>query len=373
MDSFNPERLREIRIVSKMTLEQVAINLGITKQAVSKYERGRSIPSYETINKIINILNVPMQFLSKSSISSSGLNTLLFFRTVSSTTKTQIEFADTICKWNYEILQGIIPFEDIPNMNLPEIDESLSISEKAVFLRQYWRLGISPIENMVDVLENNGFFVFVVNSSELNTDAYSRIINDTPIIVLNEYKGTSVRQRFSLAHELGHLILHRNLSDVDFDLRSKEIEKEASIFASSFLMPPVKFSSTVVSHKLDHFLNLKKEWKVSIAAMIYHCKQQGILDDKQSESLQMQLSKKWGRKTEPFDNELIFEKPLFLSKKLQKYVVDRASFEYFFDATRLPITVVERIAFLPEGYLSRYFVDIPVGDSMIGYEQLSLF
>ncbi len=373
MEGFNPERLREIRIVKKMTLNELALNLGITKQAVSKYECGRSIPSPETIDKIMNVLDVPRQFLTKKSVTPVGLNSLLFFRTVSSTTKTEIEFAETVSKWSYEVLHGICSFESISNINLPEIDIEMSISEKAAFLRQYWGLGDSPIENMISTLENNGIFVFVINSSELHTDAYSRIINNIPIVVLNEYKGTAVRQRFSLAHELGHLVLHRNLSETDFEFRAKEIEKEASLFASHFLMPPAKFSSSIVSCKLDYFLRLKREWKVSIAAMIYHCKHLKILDDKQSELLQMQMSKKWGRKTEPFDNELVFEKPSYLFERIQKYVIDKISFENFFGTSRLPIDAMERICFLPEGYFSKYFVDIPLEGTTAGYEQLSLF
>jgi Zn-dependent peptidase ImmA (M78 family) len=249
----------------------------------------------------------------------------------------------------------------------------MSISEKADFLRQYWEIGNSPIENMISLLENNGIFVFVVNSSGIHTDAYSRIINNIPVVVLNKYKGTSVRQRFSLAHELGHLVLHSNLTEMDFELRAKEIEKEASLFASNFLMPPAKFSSSVISPKLEHFLELKKEWKVSIAAMIYHCKQIGILDDKKANALQMQLSKKWGRKTEPLDNELGFEKSLYMQQQVQKLVIDKLSFESFFDVIRLPIDAIEQLCCLKNGYFSTYHVDMKLEEEKMEYEQLSLF
>lgn len=373
MDGFNPERLREIRIAKKMTLAQLAKELGITKQAVSKYECGKSIPSSDVINKLIRIMDIPIQFLTKKSIEHTGADTLLFFRTLSSTTKTQMEFAEIISRWGYEILHGMNSIESIDEINLPEFEASMSIPQKACFLREYWGIGSLPVENMISLLEKNGIFVLAVSDSEIKTDAYSRVISDIPIVVLNESKGTAVRQRFSLAHELGHLVLHRHLTRAEFEVREKEIEDEASLFASNFLMPPANFSALVVSPKLDRFLELKREWRVSIAAMIYHCRQLEIIDDKKTRALQMQLSKRWGRKTEPLDDELSYEKPVYLSEHIKKEVVDKISFGNLFDAIRLPIDAIERICYLPEGYFSEYNIGLNYIEEETEYKQLSLF
>ena len=373
MFGFNPERLKEIRVVRKMTLEELAINLGVTKQAISKYEHGKSIPSSETIIKMLKVLSVPRQYLNKNSIETINSSSVLFFRTASVTSKSDIDFADIESKWGYEVIVGLDSFEKIQSANIPCVDENLSIPEKTMLLRQFWNLGTSPIENMTSTLEKNGIFVFVVNSSTFTTDAYSRIINGIPIIVLNSHKGTSVRWRFNLAHELGHLILHRDITKEDFVRRAKEIEDEASLFASCFLMPPDSFGISVISPKIEHFLDLKKEWKVSIAAMIYHCGALWILDSRQTLALQMQLSKKWGRKNEPFDDEFVFELPKYLFNQSQKYILDKNSFEKFINIVRLPIGDVEQLCSLPEGYFSIY--DINTSDDTISmvYGQLSLF
>lgn len=372
MNCFNPERLKEIRVVQKKTLAQLAKDLGVTKQAVSKYEFGKSIPSSETISKMIEIFGIPVQFLTKKSIEHTGLNTLLFFRTLSSTTKSQIEFAETLSRWGYEIISGINSAESIDKVNLPDFEPSMSILEKATFLREYWGVGNSAIANMISLLENNGIFVFVVDDLEINTDAYSIVINNVPLVVLNERKGTSVRQRFSLAHELGHIVLHSHLTQAEFESREKEIEDEASLFASNFLLPPVKFSASVVSPKLDRFLDLKREWKVSIASMIYQCNQIGIIDNKKAQALHMQLSKKWGRKTEPLDDELSYEKPTYLSTKIKKIVVDRISFEKLYDVIRLPISAIEKLCYLQKGYFSEYNIKLDYNEEEPEYEQLSL-
>jgi Zn-dependent peptidase ImmA (M78 family)/transcriptional regulator with XRE-family HTH domain len=374
MLGFIPERLKEIRTVRRMNLSQLASSLGLTKQAVSKYEHGKSIPSSEIINKILNILCVSKSYLTKNPIAVNGTNSSLFFRAASTTTETDRSFANIICKWGYEIVLGMNSFENIPKLNLPNLDGELTIPEKVTYLRQFWNLGNTPIANVTSFLEANGIFVFIVNSSELHTDAYSKIINGVPIVILNEHKGTAVRWRFSLCHELGHLVLHKNLSTTEFELKAEKIEREASLFASCFLMPVESFKNSVVTSRLDGFLELKKEWKVSIAAILYNCEHNGIIDKNKYIALQKQLAKKGWRKDEPFDDEFEFEKPMYFYEQAKKYLIDKNSFERFNNLVRLPIMDVERLCSLPDGYLAKYnggvaFDDIAEAD----HRQLSFF
>jgi len=374
MPGFNPERLKEIRIIRKMNLSQLAAELGLTKQSVSKYELGNSTPSLEVINKMLNILNIFRNYLTKDSIDTSGVCSSLFFRAASTTTETERYYANIICKWGYEIVQGIDIFENIPNVNFPNLIEKLTIPEKAAYLRRFWKLGNTPINNITSVLEANGIFVFTVNSSELHTDAYSKIINGIPIIVLNEYKGTAVRWRFNLCHELGHLVLHKNLSATEFELNAKKVEEEASLFASCFLMPEENFRNSVITTKLDGFMELKKVWKVSIAAMLYHCKYIGIIDNNKYIALLKQLSKRGWRKNEPFDDEFEFEKPKYFYDYAKKYLTDKNNFEQFNNSVRLPIKDVECLCSLPEGYFTEYVNEVTMDDDNTkSYQQLGLF
>jgi Zn-dependent peptidase ImmA (M78 family)/transcriptional regulator with XRE-family HTH domain len=374
MSGFNPERLKEIRIVRKMKLPQLAKKLGLTKQAVSKYEHGKSMPSTEIINKMLNILDISRNYLTKSSININGASSSLFFRAASTTTETDRHYANIICKWGYEIVQGMNTFENIPNVNFPIFNKELTIPEKAAYLRQFWNLGNMPIDNITSVLEANGIFIFIVNSSELHTDAYSKIINGIPIIILNEHKGTAVRWRFNLCHELGHLVLHKNLSATDFNLNEEKIEKEASLFASCFLMPEESFRNSVVTTRLEDFLELKKEWKVSIAAILYNCEYIGLIDHNRYIALQTQLSKKGWRKNEPFDDEFTSEKPMYFYHQVKNYIKDKNDFERFKNFVRLPIRDVERLCSLPEGYFTEYISGITMDDGdTIDYQQLNLF
>ena len=359
MSGFNPNRLREIRIVRHMTLDRLAGLLGITKQAVSKYEHGRSIPSPDVLDKMLWTLKVPRAYLVKDDILLGCGSSALFFRAMRSTPRGNAEYADIISRWCYEILCGIDIYKE-SRFAFPDVDAELTIQEKAVRLRQQWDMGTLPIPNMTALLEKNGFYVFIIDSAELKTDAYSRIINDIPIIVLNKNKGTAVRQRFSLAHELGHLILHRGLSETDFTARSDDLEREANLFAEHFLMPADRFGNSVMMPKLECFVSLKKTWGVSVAAMIYHCGQIGLIDSRRTKLLQMQMSKQGWNKNEPLDDKIAFEVPRQL---IDQQITDINSFAAFYDIVRLPTDEIERLCSLPEGCFSARYNEIALEEN----------
>lgn len=376
MPGFNGNRLKEMRVVRKMTLEQLAQALGMTKQAVSKYEHSQSIPAPETIDKMMSILGMPFKYLCKEDISFNAECSALFFRAMSSTTQGNVDYADIKSRWGYEILSAI-EAPRTKQFSLPSIKDNLAISEKAIELRKYWGIGLLPIKNMTELLENNGVFVFVVNTTDLKTDAYSRIINGIPVIVLNKSKGTVVRWRFSLAHELGHLFLHRGLSETDFVLGNKELEDEANLFAEYFLMPTDGFKNSVIATKLEHFIPLKKEWGVSVAAIIYHCNRIGLIDLHRTKSLQIQMSKQGWKKKEPLDDEFEFERPKLLESIICQQVTDSNSFSSFYNTVRLPIGEIESLCSLREGFFSTYYLESEMVENTSSgypaYEQLSLF
>jgi Zn-dependent peptidase ImmA (M78 family)/transcriptional regulator with XRE-family HTH domain len=354
MEGFNPERLKEIRIVKNMTLEQLADRIGVTKQAVSKYERGLSIPSPKVIEKILISLQIPRKYLNKGSISPAGTNSALFFRTSKSTKRIEKDFADIQSRWGYESLWGIRSFEPLPSMNLPVFAPGQDIPGKASLLRNHWGIGTAPVENLTALLEKNGIFTFIIDTSKFHIDAYSRIINGIPVIVLNKNRGTPVRRRFSLAHELGHLVLHQSLSEAEFEANNEKIEAQANLFAGCFLLPEESFGRSVIAPKLEHFISLKKEWKVSISAMIYRCKDLGVLESRKITKLFRQIAKKKWQSFEPLDDEIESEEPLYLLKQAQKHLIDRNSIEKFIDATRLPLPDMEKLCFLPKNFFSEY-------------------
>lgn len=362
MASINPNRLKEARVIRGLTIDALASMLLVSKQAVSKYENGKTNPSPETIMKISDILEVPISFLTKGDENlANHLNkSPFFFRTLKTTKKYEKEYAHIKLKWAYELddaLRKLAGKDLLPN--IPDLSNIKGIEQKSIALRQYWGLGLEPVDNMVDLLENNSIPVFCINTNQVKIDAYSQYLDERPIVVLNSSRGTAVRWRFDIAHELGHLILHKNISKSELDdpIKYEQIEKEANIFASAFLLPKDSFGVSIASDKLTYFLKLKKKWKVSVAAMIYRAKSLEIISEEKAERLSKQISIKGWRKEEPGDSEISYERPSVVKNIIDGIVTDKVIASSLIEKIRMSTNDIEEIGSLGKGFFSKFGIN----------------
>ena len=128
---------------------------------------------------------------------------------------------------------------------------------------------------------------------------------------------SAVRSRFDAAHELGHMVLHRNIDENKLRDTSyfKLIESQANSFASAFLLPEQTFSQEVLfAPNLGMLVALKSKWRVSIAAMVMRLRQLRLISRERERRLFMNISKRHWRTKEPLDDELEIEKPSVLQK-----------------------------------------------------------
>src|SRR5689334_686467 len=139
-----------------------------------------------------------------------------------------------------------------------------------------------------------------------DVDAFSTWQDGRPFIFLADDKKCAVRSRFDAAHELGHMILHRHLTqdEIEDPDTLNRIEHEANRFAAAFLLPAKTFISEIYSSNLKQFLDLKKRWKVAIGAMIYRCKDLGVFDERLHVNLRKQMSFQGWVRHEPLDDEI---------------------------------------------------------------------
>jgi len=176
---------------------------------------------------------------------------------------------------------------------------------------------------MVSLLESKGIIVssFVVENKKI--DAFTQVHLNGEIeqfcVVLGNDKQSMVRRNFDAAHELGHIILHRNIGDLSnlSKIEMKRLEDEANAFAAGFLLPSKSFFADLVSpNKLDFYVSLKKKWKVSMAAMIMRSKQLGRLNNNQYLYLFKQLSSNQWRTREPYDDIWEIPRPQLFKKAI---------------------------------------------------------
>lgn len=321
-----PQRITEAREARKYNMTQLADLLGVTKQAVSRYELNLAHPSSSVIAKMSEVLDFPESFFYKPNPIDSTDSTV-FFRTFKSSEATERSMIQVKCKWTSEAYRFLSQYVKMPALNLPPIEyftskPSLSdndIEEIARITREHWKLGTGPIDNLTYIMEKNGI---VISGSFIDgdkTDACSMMKDRTPIIFCNKNLRSACRIRFSLAHELGHILMHGYVTkdDIKDSAYLKKIESQANRFASALLMPEESFVPDIRSLSLNYFVMLKEKWKTSIASMIYRCKDLDLIDSHTYETMYRQLSSKRWRKIEPLDDSIPVEPPKLLKSGIE--------------------------------------------------------
>ena len=186
-------------------------------------------------------------------------------------------------------------------------------------VRDYWGIDSGPIDNLQYLLESNGIVLTGFKDEESSIDAHSLqvTINERKmyIVALAIGKKPIERLRFDMAHELGHILMHRWMVETD-EMTKEEfnaLEKQANIFASAFLLPRKIFTLIVSAYPttLGYYLELKKKWKVSMQAMIYRSRQLGIISGNQFQYIMRQISKNGWRLREPGDKPGKLEANIF--------------------------------------------------------------
>ena len=145
--------------------------------------------------------------------------------------------------------------------------------------------GDGPLRNLTRAVERAGVCLVPLTGLQ-GIDGLSTWVEDQPVIGLR-VDAPGDRFRFSLAHEIGHLVMHTRKSPVS--------EDEANRFASALLMTDDDFDAAIPEHPtLSDFIAMKRDWGVSVGALVYRAHQLGYLDSRSYRSLQIQMSK-WGK------------------------------------------------------------------------------
>ena len=197
---------------------------------------------------------------------------------------------------------------DLPPLDVSDLSD-YPPEIAASMLRQDWGLGEKPILNSVHLLESKGVRVFSLAENSKKVNAFSLWREDVPFIFLNTMK-TAENSRFDAAHELGHLVLHR-----DGKTTGRKAEDEANRFASHFLIPQSDLLSFRKPHySIEWLIDLKARWRVSLAALCYRMHKEGLLSDWRYRDLCIQIRTKF-KNTEP--NGIAIEKSVVWSKVMQ--------------------------------------------------------
>jgi len=298
------ERLQRARKAAGFALRTLAEQAELSHTTISKFEKEQQKPSSAQLIKLAKILGVRTEyFFRPQNLKIEGIE----YRKKStlpqkSLDKIQADIFDQAERW-HELL-NLYPQSPIQPFALPlglpeQITDAEQIEALAEIVRAEWNLGLSCIPELIDTLESQG--IMVISStvdSDNKFDGLAGTVNSMPLIVVGA-NWTGDRQRFTLAHELGHLLLKGRLSNA---LEAEE-EKLCNQFAGAFLLP----KQTLIEHlgNKRHQLEpgelyfLKHEFGISMQGVLFRAKQTGIITQSTFERIFMTFSQRGWRKQEP--------------------------------------------------------------------------
>jgi Zn-dependent peptidase ImmA (M78 family)/DNA-binding XRE family transcriptional regulator len=236
LEPFSPNRLtvaRERRGLTKKALSEV---VGLSAQAITAFEDGSTLPLSDTVTRLAFSLRFPLGWFYSSSLEDLPPDAISFrsrSRMTTSTRAMTLATGQIACDFLSPALQRYFSF---PALDLPDLNGDTP-ERAAKILRDYWKLGQGPIKNMVHLLEAKGIEVYWINLESDCVDAVSFWRDNKPYVLLNLTKPAGERERFDLAHELAHLVLHRQAKIGP----ERNLETQAHNFASAFLLPETQF------------------------------------------------------------------------------------------------------------------------------------
>jgi Zn-dependent peptidase ImmA (M78 family)/transcriptional regulator with XRE-family HTH domain len=293
---FNPERLTLARQRRGLNKSALAERLGVSARTVTAYERGESEPLPENLAALADVLNFPERFFEEHEtpiVPPDGAS----FRALSRMTARQRDAAlgaGALCI----LLEALLSREfELPVVDIPDLDQVAAHhgpEHAAAAVRARWGLGHAPIPNVLHLVEKHGIRVFSLVEEAHEVDAFSFWHDGTPFICLNTLK-TAEHSVFDVAHELGHIVMHRS----HHAPRGRREEDEANQFASAFLMPleDVRVAAPAFPN-LEDLANAKTRWGVSVAALNFRLHRLGLTTDWHYREMCIELSRR-GRKNEP--------------------------------------------------------------------------
>lgn len=361
ISAFQPERLTQARDAREITAVTLSELVGVSPATISQYENGHQKPRQDTLDRLARALNIPGDFFLRPVPIEKPAT--LFYRSMSSATKSARARAEARYEWFLEAQDYLLQLLDFPAVNLPMVDvpsdfrkiERQMIERWADQVRQCWQLGSAPVSNVVQTLENNGIVVWrtLINAETL--DAFSEFRLPHPVVVLSSEKENYFRSRTDAAHELGHLVMHRQVDRKTLTRRAefKLLEEQAHLFAGAFLLPADSYQSECWGLSLDTFRSLKPRWNVSMGLQIMRCRDLGLLSEDQEKRLWINRSRRGWHRSEPLDDSTPAERPTLMAKSFKMLIEGKArSREQILKDLSVSAADVENIGGLPDGFIS---------------------
>lgn len=296
-ESVNPAMLTLAREIRGLTQKELAQASALSQGKISRYEGGSRTVTNSDLSNLARALRFPETFFYQAGTRRGNEPTELFHRKRRKVAVKDLRQIDGLVNLHrLGSTQLLEAFEQVTAYSIPQIPSGdfEDIEEIARKVRAIWKMPAGPVHDLIGWFEQASSLVFTYDFITDKIDEVVQWIPPSPPIILVNRASPADRVRFSLAHALGHLVMH--LDVVPYE----DMENEADQFAASFLMPANDIIHELEPVTIQHMLELKQYWKVSMSTLIRRAYDLEVISKRRYTSLFQQLSRAGYRKNEPF-------------------------------------------------------------------------
>ncbi|GAB7391024.1 spr1629 family repressor/antitoxin [Lactococcus garvieae] len=380
---FSGQKLTELRLLYNMSRAELASELGLTEQAVWQFETNKNSPKMiPTIVTLSRLFGVDISYFEETKELAHKEpdyidTSVIAFRNGDANSKKTIQIQEVYLKRVHHLIKYFESFLVIPDRFIKVVEKECSniiLSNDLNF--ETIEVIASMVKEKLNVSLDNSDIMYKLELSGINVlsriidpdskaDAYSLWTkDDVPYIILGKNK-SAVRRNFDLAHELGHLILHRH---IEFDGLNKseleKIEREANHFASHFLISDVEFSKAFnhyIQNRVsnpDSYIPMKKKYNISIQALEYRAFKLGLVSLKQNSYFYRQLTRKNYKVIEPLDLDIPIKKPGKIQNIIDLVLSNNLlTLKEFLSLEKISVSYLSRILDIKEDFFEKYSFD----------------
>lgn len=303
MSRYVGDVLLILRRAADITQEELASRLGITQAALSRYENDLREPDDEMLDKLGEALGVTPDFLRHEFRIHGAIAADAHMRRQKTTKPSdwkRVEARLNSLRMHSSYLLERVPLR--PQNYVVQVDpDEHTPDQAAAMLRAAWRMPIGPVRNLIRWVESAGVIVVEEDFGTHRIDGMSQWAGEHAVIILNAALPTD-RKRLTIAHELGHLVLHNRYIDLD-------VEDQANQFAAEFLMPAHVIGPQLTNLTLGKLSDLKAEWGVSMQALFERAYRMGKATAEERQKFYRQMNSRGWKTREPGSDLLPPETP----------------------------------------------------------------
>ncbi len=307
------QRIRQARSLEGLTQKALADRAGVAQPTIAHIETGRVTPSKATLQAIAESTGVHESFFELEPPDDLPPGSLVY-RARRSVTAAERDKAHEFARVSIEQIRRMAESLNLPDLNLAAMGEDPAAAARSTRAAT----GIDqdvPIPHLINAIERNGVIVLGLPIHLEKLDAFSSwatIDVERPVIVVSAGK-TGDRLRFSVAHELGHIVLHKQLRG-DY----AAMEDEANRFAQELLLPERPMREVLSpTFSLTNAARLKLRWGASIQLLVRRARDLGIITDRRYRYLCEQTGALGWRKREPANLDIPVEQPRVFRKMVE--------------------------------------------------------